>query len=477
MTRAAERAGLAVLCAAGVAVWAAVDVAPTFDSMWTLIWGREIVGGELPSFRSYRAPTEHPLWLAVGALLAPLGSTAAPRALTLATVLSWVAALAGLYRLGRATVGAAAGALAVVLLATRLDFPFWAAVGFVDVPYLALLVWAAALEAERPRRGGAVWVLLVAAGLLRPEAWLFAAAYAVWLSWGRPRRAWLGAAGWVVLPMALWALVDLVVTGHPTYSFTMSTDHAAELQRTRSVLDLPRSTLSSAAELVKPPVLALGAAGLVAALALLRGSRRAVPVALLALGTAGFLVVSATGFSVIPRYFATAALALTLLAAFALTGWTALPSGAPGRRAWMAGAATAVLLGGAWQAARLHPARAGDDLDYRALVVRELNDVVGSPAVARGRACGPLSLPNHLLQPYAIWALDVPVGAVVARTDAVAGRPRSGAAIITLTPRLNAHPAFGVLNARLRDPVAALLPPPGFTRAAVTPRFSTYVGC
>jgi hypothetical protein len=88
-----------------------------------------------------------------------------------------------------------------------------------------------------------------------------------------------------------------------------------------------------------------------------------------------------------------------------------------------------------------------------------------------------LSLPNHLLQPYAVWALDVPVEAVVARTDRVAGRPRGGTAIITLSARLNGHPAFGVLNARLRDPVAALLPPPGFARAAATPRFSTYVAC
>jgi hypothetical protein len=103
--------------------------------------------------------------------------------------------------------------------------------------------------------------------------------------------------------------------------------------------------------------------------------------------------------------------------------------------------------------------------------------VVASPAVARGRACGALSLPNHLLAPYAVWALDVPVRAVVARTDPDAGRPRAGAAILTLTPRLNGHPAFGVLNARLRDPVAALLPPPGFVRATATPRFSTYVRC
>jgi hypothetical protein len=38
---------------------------------------------------------------------------------------------------------------------------------------VAFVVWAAVLEARRPRRGTAVLVLLGLAGLLRPEAWLF----------------------------------------------------------------------------------------------------------------------------------------------------------------------------------------------------------------------------------------------------------------------------------------------------------------
>ena len=46
-----------------------------------------------------------------------------------------------------------------------------------------MVAWAAALETERPRRGGPVWVLLTLAGLLRPEAWILLGAY--WL-WCRP---------------------------------------------------------------------------------------------------------------------------------------------------------------------------------------------------------------------------------------------------------------------------------------------------
>ena len=43
-------------------------------------------------------------------------------------------------------------------------------------------MWAAALEAARPRRGTVVFVLLACAGLLRPEAWLLTGLYFLWMS-------------------------------------------------------------------------------------------------------------------------------------------------------------------------------------------------------------------------------------------------------------------------------------------------------
>ena len=93
-----------------------------------------------------------------------------------------------MYRLGKATFGWVVGLVAALLLLSRLDFPFLAARGYIDIPYLALILWAAALEAQRPRRGGAVWVLLTLAGLLRPEAWLLAGVYGLWIAWGKPLR-------------------------------------------------------------------------------------------------------------------------------------------------------------------------------------------------------------------------------------------------------------------------------------------------
>ena len=54
---------------------------------------------------------------------------------------------------------------------------------------MALVIWAAVLEAQRPRRGTPVFLLLAAAGLLRPEGWLLAALYWVWCALARELAA------------------------------------------------------------------------------------------------------------------------------------------------------------------------------------------------------------------------------------------------------------------------------------------------
>src|SRR3954469_19520454 len=177
---------LAALAAATFAGFLVRPTFPNYDSYYSLLWGRELLDGTLPSFDAYRAPTEHPLAVAFGAVLAPLGD-AAPRTWLALTVVAFCLLVAGAYRLGRAAFGPWVGAVAALLVLSRLDYAFLAARGYIDVPYLALVAWAAALETERPRRGGAVWVLLTLAGLLRPEAWLLAAAYWLWCAWPTAR--------------------------------------------------------------------------------------------------------------------------------------------------------------------------------------------------------------------------------------------------------------------------------------------------
>src|SRR3954468_7149551 len=180
--RAWARSGFALLCVGAVIGYLVYPTYPNYDSAYSLIWGRELLDGALPSFDAYRAPTEHPLAVAFAAVLSPLGD-AAPRTWLALTVVAFCLLVAGAYRLGRAAFGPWVGAVAALLVLSRLDYAFLAARGYIDVPYLALVAWAAALETERPRRGGRVWVLLTLAGLLRPEAWILLRAYWGWWAW------------------------------------------------------------------------------------------------------------------------------------------------------------------------------------------------------------------------------------------------------------------------------------------------------
>src|ERR1043166_7690002 len=103
------------------------------------------------------------------------------RVFILIIIASYLALVAGVYRLGRIAFTPLVGAIAAALLLSRFDFGFLAARGYIDIPYMALVVWAAVLEAARPRRGVPVLVTLALAGMLRPEAWVLAGMYWLWL--------------------------------------------------------------------------------------------------------------------------------------------------------------------------------------------------------------------------------------------------------------------------------------------------------
>src|SRR5438270_8346459 len=214
-----ERIGLALMCVAALVGYLAFPTYPTYDSFYALLWGRDVLHLHLPDFRVYRGPTEHPLAIAFGMLCSLCGEGGA-RLMVLGSIASFVAVVAGLYRLGRLCFGPVVGVLAGLLALSRFFDENLAAQGYLDISYVALIVWAIVLEVQRPRRGLAVMLLLAAAGLLRPDAWLLAGAY--WL-WCLPRakerrREWLGLLALAAAAPALWLLVDVVVTGNPLYS-------------------------------------------------------------------------------------------------------------------------------------------------------------------------------------------------------------------------------------------------------------------
>jgi hypothetical protein len=472
--RRAELIALALLTAAALAGFFAYPTYPNYDSLYSLLWAREILDGTLPSFDAYRAPTQHPLWVAISVPLAALGD-GGDRVLLAICVLSFVALVAAMYVLGRQVFGVAAGVVAAGLLASRLDFPFLAARGYIDIPYMALIFWAAALEVARPRRGGVVWVLLTLAGLLRPEAWLLAGLYALRIVWRRPFGVWVRTGLIAAVAPVVWALSDWIVTGDPLYSLNYTTESAALLGRRQTVGELPGVTLRFLGELVKPPVLALGVAGLVLAWRMVRERERLlVPATLLAWGIGTFLLVSLRGFSVINRYLVVAAVALLLFAAFAAVGFTRLPAGHRAPRPWAVGALAVVLAGVVYTAMNFNPAYIDRELALRESVRRDLAGLISSPEVRAARVCGPISVPNHKLVPDVRWLAHAGAGDVLARTVQM---PARGVAILVIGgTRFLKHPAYGPFD-QDEDSARSQLPPEGFQRAVVGRRFTAYVRC
>ena len=468
----AEALALVLLTVAALAAFLALPTYPNYDSLYSLLWARELLDGVLPSFDAYRAPTQHPLWVAICIPLAALGD-GADRVLLGLCVLSFVALLAGIYVLGKRAFGTAVGVVAALLLASRLDVPFLAARGYVDVTYMALVVWAAALEVARPRRGGGVWVLLTLAGLLRPEAWVLAALYALRIAWRRLPATWLRAGLIVAVAPLLWALSDVAVTGDPLYSLNYTTELAELLGRRQSLAELPGRTLDYLSALVKPPVLLLAVAGIVLSRRLDR-ERAFVPLTLVGWGVGTFLLVSLRGFSVIDRYLAVAAVALTLFAAYGAAGFVRLPRGHRARRPWALGALAVIAGGAVYTALHLNPGYIQRELSLRTSVRADLAGVLDAPAVRAARACGPISVPNHKLVPDTRWLAHAGAGGVIARSDRT---PRHGVAIVvTGGTRFLKHPAYGPYD-QDRDSPRIQVPPDGFSRAVVGDRFTAYVRC
>src|SRR3954471_526626 len=184
-----------------------------YDSFYALVWGNDLAHGRTPHYDVPVAPTPHPLATLVGLALSPLGAAASETAFLVIVLIAIGALVVGVFRLGQSLFSTPVGVLAAAIVATRVPLLNFGIRGYVDLPTIAFVVWAAVLEARQPRRGAPVMVLLVLAGLLRPEMWLFIAVYWLWcapsLDWGgRFRLALLGA-----LAPAIWLFSDWGITG------------------------------------------------------------------------------------------------------------------------------------------------------------------------------------------------------------------------------------------------------------------------
>lgn len=445
-----------------------------YDSTYSLLWGRELLRGELPSFDAYRAPTQHPLAVLFGAGMALFGYWG-DRLFVLATLASFVVLVAGLYRLGRTSFTALVGIVTALILCTRFDFPFLAARGYIDIPYLALVVWAGVLEVQRPRRGRIVLVLLLLAGLLRPEAWVLSGVYWLWLFPAATWRERIEDAALVAAAPLIWVASDFIVTGDPFFSHTHTSGLAEELGRNKGLSEVPTAMVSFLKGLVKLPVAAAGLIGMGLA-TWLAPTRLRVPLAVLLVGMGTFVLVGAAGLSVISRYLLVPSLMVMLLAGVAVGGFTMLEHGRA-RTAWAALAAAGVLLAIVWTALRVDLARLTNELALRGDARVSLRTLLDDPAVRAAERCGPVLTPNHRIVPDVRWIMDLPDGRVIARSDeAAAPGVRSGLAILPARRSILLRHGFDPVDDSPRD-TANVLPPPGYVRIATTPHYSAFARC
>src|SRR3954447_20567633 len=467
-------AGLVLLTVAAVVAFVVYPTFPNYDSYYSMLWAREALHLQPLSFDGYRTPTEHPLAIVIAIPLVLLGE-GGDRVLVFTSIASMVVLAAGMYRLGRLSFGPLVGFVAAALVCTRFDFPFLAVRGYIDIPYLALIVWAAALEVARPRRGLPVFLMLTAAALLRPEAWILIGLYWLWFAWKAPWRARIGYAALAAVGPVAWALLDWRVTGDPLFSLHHTGDTAEELGRASGLGAVPASTQEFLVRLDKLPVVLGGIAG--AALAFWVAPRRiAMPVILFLSGVGTFVAVALAGLSVIQRYLLIPSLIVMIFCGVAIGGWTMLRPGARVRALWALGAALLVIGGIVFTALRVNVAKLDSELRFRGDAHHALEKVLREPAVKAGMRCGAVSTPTHKLIPDVRWVADLGAGRVVARADPSAAAQRAARRGVALVITGRGALARQVFVDSTVDPLVNL-PPAGFQRVATSEYYAAYVRC
>jgi hypothetical protein len=346
------------------------------DALWALVWGRQILHGEVPTFGISQSSTPHPLTNLLAAMVNVPGARAGYWILAYVGLAAFAAILALTFNLARRWFGIAAGLVAVVVIASSPAFVAAAGSAQMDLLFVALVL--AALSLAVRGREVAAMSALAAAGLMRPEAWVFSGAFLLWL-WacrtpGLSRLIIVAAIAPVV-----WLLADLLVTGNPLYALTYTQEEAETLGRTTGVTEVPSAARLGLARLLTTPGLLGGIVGAVAALL----ARRALPMlALGALTGVIFVGYGIAGVSLLDRYLLLGAIVLAVMLGHALTGWMRA-RGAP-RVAW-AGVACALLLYGvtglSGRAAALRFERAR--IQSSAAQVADLDRLLQQPASAR----------------------------------------------------------------------------------------------
>jgi hypothetical protein len=399
----------------------------SYDAAWALLWGRQISEGQLPAFQAPGAPTPHPLINLVAALLSPLGD-AAGTAFVLIGALSFGLLTLTAYLLGARLFGRPAGALFALLLFVSPQLVALQGQAPIDIPFLACVILAAAIEAARSRGDGAVFVALIFAGLIRPEAWLFTGAYALYrLRFCEDLGGRLRVLALAALAPLVWAACDLLVTGDALYSLHGTRELAAALQRPTGFATAISAMPVALVEALGTTLALTGLAGCVAAMLVLY-RRSLLPLALLGIGLSSFAALGLCGLPVLNRYLIVPVAVVMLFAAVALVGWAGLHRDHPLRRPWMAGSAVlAAMLAFSLSATVQRDRGVASMLHAQRAIEGDLHALAAASARA---ARGPRTVhvaTRRAVPLLAVW-LDLPLASVSA------DQPRPGSSALLIRP-------------------------------------------
>jgi hypothetical protein len=446
-----------------------------YDTLYALAWGGQLSRGSTPAYWIPVAPTPHPLAEIVGVVLAPLGPhgvldvTVALAFLALAAC-AWV-----VYALGAHWFGRAAGALAALLLLTRVPVVSYGVRAYVDVPYLLLVLSALLVESRRPRAGWPVLGLLALAGLLRPEAWAFAGLYwaylIVWPWWRRGEaRSHREVAGLTLLAIGaplVWIFSDLAITGDALWSLTNTQHTAHALHRVTGIANVPQYIPRRIGEILRPPVLAGAALGGVLSLLWLPARARLGAIVGV-VAVAVFAALASFGLPIDTRYAFLAAAILCVFCGVGVFGWTLLGRADPRRRWWLAGGAAVLVALAAYAPAQYRGMHTElSKLAEQQRIEGDLVALVGDSAI--DLRCGPVEVPNHAPIPLLSLYLKTSPANVI---SAQVGEIRYGTYV---DPASREVEEDYVLDPH--DPHTPVSVPPGFGESATNRSWLIFTRC
>jgi hypothetical protein len=440
-----------------------------YDTAYALLWGGDLAHGRVPDSSIPLAPTAHPLATALGVLLTPLGDAGQTVWVVIAFgalgALGWLA-----YELGAHWFGPAAGAVAGLVIVTRIPVLSFGVRAYVDIPYVALALGALLVEARRPRAGALPLILLALAGLLRPEAWLLSFAYLGWLYWSGDRDL-VRLAPLAALALSgplLWALYDLALTGDPLHSLTGTRAGAEVLERTTGLAAVPGTVPRRLGEILREPGLLGATAGGLLVLAFMRRSAR-LPIAAGFASMAAFCVLAAAGLPILGRYLLLPAALLAVFCGAGAFGWLRLPADHPWRRRWAAIGAVVLLAFAVFAPGQVNRIRGlRDAMGIQSEILADLHAITATPAFTGG--CRPVAVPNHRPVPHiALWAGIAPRQIISAQVQ----RPTHGLYVDPASARVERN---FTLDPHDPHPLTAAVPA-GFTRVAANRSWVLYARC